>query len=227
MSTEADSPIPVAQSNDELTFTALRAGGTKVRIDAPDGTTYATFTVYAAEIDHIIAMPTVHESVPPEVTELAFAATYETRAEVRIISNSTMLLDDNIEIMPPPGGVVLGGSSFPYFFTFDQAVLGESTISLTSGGKTFTAPFVHLETADTINRIVPPYPQVVTCFSAMNGTRFVQGLTWTYVLEGNHVDSAHSNCLEVDAADDIDATGGVGVDVSAGGATNHFAISLH
>lgn len=116
-----------------------------------------------------------------------------------------------------------------------NAAVGNYALTVTAGDKpaaTFDVEIV--AAADTMvllggsSPTVPANSSTSVCFAAMNGQRYVYGLTWTFVVAGQTTvkdhDDVNRNCVSVSSTGMV--TGSIPVMASAGGRTASTSVTI-
>jgi hypothetical protein len=109
-------------------------------------------------------------------------------------------------------------------FTINDVDEGSYEIVVSVGTMTWTLPLVVTNRADAVSPQDPPSaidPMTTTkvCFAATAQGRVITGLQWSYVVDGVEP-FPFTNCVYVDANDDLPPLGSVSISATAGGVTS-------
>lgn len=240
----------------DLPFTADDDGGIGVRVDSisgsqvivrgagsrsnylrildEDGLLMDRKQLTGAALDRIELVTADFESVPSD-KPLAFAAGMRTfgvalygDVQTSAGPRSDRLIDTSMQLSLP-------GADRKAWDTLElDAVVGTATLVVTAGDKpTANLDVVVVDHADTV-AVMQPAPSTIpangstsVCFEANAAGRYVAGLTWTFVVDGETKvqgdDALQRNCVAVATRK---TSGTVSIQATAGGQTTAMALAV-
>lgn len=199
----------------------LAIGESTLAIGAPgEATPWSTFDFQADAIDHVSLVESDYFTagrieVYPAETPVAFA-TGTTSLQILLsgsggepVFDDTMTIASHAKIEPRlelDGLVELG----------PPPAAGDYDLDITAGGKVTTVPLVVIDHADAIMQLPSSRPTI--CFAATHDGYAVDGLSWTFTVDGQTAPSEDLiNCIDVD-----DDTTSVTAHVDGLSFTGHF-----
>ncbi len=215
----------------------VRGAGSRsnyLRILDSDGFLMDRKELTGAALDRIELVTADFEAVPAD-KPLAFASGLRTfgialYGDVQTSNGprSQRLIDNSME-------VVLAGAVREAWDTFEiDAAPGTLAMSVTAGDKPAAQlDLVIADQADTVAVMqsspstIPAMGTASVCFEALVGGRYLAGLTWTYVVDGETTvkgdDSLQRNCISVTTEK---TSGTISIEASAGGQSTAMALSV-
>jgi len=191
-----------------------------------------------AEITQIELVGTEYERVPTDRTAIVWATGDQEigvalEGEVQVGSSPTLqrLVDTSMELSMPSAERTAWDK-----LRVTGALAGVTNLSVTAGDKpAATVPVEFVTGADTMFAIDDPSPTVrpgesiFVCFAAMNGSRYVYGLTWQFNVDGEAStkgkDAVTRNCVSV-AAGSRTAGTTIPVAAAAGGQQLNITVTV-
>ncbi|MDB4961322.1 MAG: hypothetical protein JWP01_1321 [Myxococcales bacterium] len=236
-----DGAIGIAVDSSQGSVVTVRGAGSRknyLRIVEPTADElYDRYELAGAAITSMRVIGTELETLPPGNPTIVFATGDQELAialfgEVQNGSSprSERLIDSSMELAMAASQRVAWDT-----LRMPNATVGNYALQVTAGDKpTATLDVEVVSGADTMILIGSSQPTVAAdgstsvCFAAMNGQRYVYGLTWTFVVDGRtetHGKSAlNRNCVVV-SADGL-TSGSIPVMASAGGRTASTTVAV-
>lgn len=240
----------------DLPFTADDDGGIGVKVDAisgsqvivrgagsrsnylrildGDGLLMDRKELTGAALDTIALIPADYEKVPADRLLAFNAGTREfgvaLYGDVQTSSGprSQRLIDTSMELQ------LAGATRKGWDALQINAAVGTSLLAVTAGDKpAANLDIVVVDHADSV-AVMQPAPSTIVanqsesvCFEAVAGTRYVAGLTWTYVVDGQTTvkddGDLQRNCVSVSTQK---TTGTIAIQATAGGQTTAMALTV-
>ena len=218
----------------------LRGTGSRTHylriIDPATGDLYDRKELAGAAISRIALVGAGYETLPAGDPDLVWAPGNQTIAvalygevqrgnspqEERLVDNSM--------------SIVLAGALRSSWdaIRLPSAMAGTSTVTVTAGDKPAASLTVEIVSAPTevtvigsASRTVAPGATEMICFAGMHGQRYVYGLDWTFVVDGQSTTKQHgdigSNCIGVSTTK---TSGTVAVQATAGGQSTSLNVNV-
>lgn len=193
--------------------------------------------VAGGAVQNIELVGTQYEQVPTDRTAIVWALGEQEigvalTGEVQVGNSPTVqrLVDTSMQLSLPSAERVAWDK-----LRVTNPLVGTHTLLVTAGDKPSAQVDVEfVEGADTMRVLDDPTPSVApgssttVCFAAMNGSRYVYGLTWQYNVDGvaftRGQEATTRNCITVTA--EANATGSIPVAAAAGGQQINLTVTI-
>ncbi len=218
----------------------LRGTGSRTHylriVDPATGELYDRKELAGAAISRIALVGAGYETLPDGDPEIVWAPGNQTigvalYGEVQRGNRpqEERLVDNSMSI------VLAGGLRSAWdAIRLPTATAGTSTLTVTAGDKpaaSLTLEIVSAPTEITViggaSRTVAPGATEMICFAGMHGQRYVYGLDWTFVVDGQATTQQHgtlgSNCIGVTTTK---TSGTVAVQATAGGQSTSLSVAV-